>query len=54
MLNIVSTGDTKNPPLIIAHGLFGSAKNWGMLSRRLSDKWYVIAVDMRNHGGSGF
>ena len=54
MLNIVSTGDTKNPPLVIAHGLFGSAKNWGMLSRRLSDKWYVIAVDMRNHGGSGF
>ena len=54
MLNIVSVGDPKNPTLIIAHGLFGSAKNWGALCKRLSDKWYVIAVDMRNHGGSEF
>ena len=54
MLNIVSVGDPKNPTLIIAHGLFGSAKNWGVLCKRLSDKWYVIAVDMRNHGGSKF
>ena len=54
MLNIVSVGDPKNPTLIVAHGLFGSAKNWGVLCKRLSDKWYVIAVDMRNHGGSGF
>jgi len=54
MLNIVSVGDPKNPTLIVAHGLFGSAKNWGVLCKRLSDKWYVIAVDMRNHGGSEF
>ena len=51
MLNIVSVGDPKNPTLIVAHGLFGSAKNWVVLCKRLSDKWYVIAVDMRNHGG---
>ena len=52
MLNAIKVGDPKHPPLIIAHGLFGSAKNWGVISRRLSDKWYVISVDMRNHGNS--
>ena len=40
------------PPLIIAHGLFGSARNWNVIARRLSDVREVIAVDMRNHGFS--
>ncbi len=40
------------PPLLIAHGLFGSARNWGVIARRLADVRDVIAVDMRNHGGS--
>ena len=39
-------------PLVVAHGLFGSARNWGVLSKRLSDRGPVIAVDMRNHGAS--
>jgi esterase len=40
------------PPLLIAHGLFGSARNWGVIARRLSGDRQVIAVDMRNHGES--
>lgn len=40
------------PPLLIAHGLFGSARNWGVIARRLSDRGRVVAVDMRNHGAS--
>ena len=40
------------PPLIIAHGLFGSARNWGIIAKRLSDVRRVVAVDMRNHGDS--
>ncbi|MCO8146594.1 alpha/beta fold hydrolase [Rhodovulum tesquicola] len=40
------------PPLLIAHGLFGSARNWGVIAKRLSDSRQVIAVDMRNHGDS--
>lgn len=39
-------------PLLIAHGLFGSARNWGVIARRLSDDRQVLAVDMRNHGHS--
>ena len=40
------------PTLVIAHGLYGSARNWGVISRRLADRRAVVAVDMRNHGDS--
>ncbi|MGR3503621.1 alpha/beta fold hydrolase [Pseudaestuariivita sp.] len=40
------------PPVLIAHGLFGSARNWGVIAKRLSDAHHVVAVDMRNHGQS--
>lgn len=43
---------TDAPPLVIAHGLYGSARNWGVIARRLADLRDVIAVDMRNHGDS--
>ena len=38
------------PPLLIVHGLFGSARNWGVIARHLSGTRDVIAVDQRNHG----
>lgn len=41
-------------PLVIAHGLYGSARNWGVIARRLADRRDVIAVDMRNHAGSAW
>lgn len=37
---------------MIAHGLFGSARNWGVIAKRLSATRTVITVDMRNHGSS--
>ena len=40
------------PPLVIAHGLYGSGRNWGVIARRLADIRDVVAVDMRNHGAS--
>ena len=40
------------PPVVIAHGLYGSARNWGVIQRRLADAFRVTAVDMRNHGES--
>lgn len=39
-------------PLVIAHGLYGSGRNWGVIARRLADRREVVAVDMRNHGES--
>ena len=53
MLNVIAHGEaTGAPPLVIAHGLFGSARNWGAIARGLSDLRQVLAVDMRNHGQS--
>lgn len=40
------------PRLLIVHGLFGSARNWNVIAKRLADRREVIAVDMRNHGQS--
>ncbi|HBM62176.1 MAG TPA: alpha/beta hydrolase [Citreicella sp.] len=53
MLNLLRHGAaTDEPPLLIIHGLFGSARNWGVIAKRLSDRREVIAVDLRNHGAS--
>ena len=40
------------PPLLIAHGLFGSARNFNTLGRRLATTRRVVMVDMRNHGAA--
>jgi pimeloyl-ACP methyl ester carboxylesterase len=42
----------EGPPLVILHGLFGSGQNWRSVARRLADDHRVLAVDLRNHGGS--
>jgi esterase len=54
MLNQIVHGEAREAtlPLIIAHGLYGSARNWGVVAKRLSDSRQVITVDMRNHGAS--
>lgn len=48
----VETGEGPGAALLIAHGLFGSARNWGAMARRLGTDRRVVAVDMRNHGVS--
>jgi pimeloyl-ACP methyl ester carboxylesterase len=40
------------PKLLIVHGLFGSARNWGAIARGLSEGREVVTVDQRNHGQS--
>lgn len=54
MLSFIEYGDASpdHPPLIIAHGLYGSGRNWGVIAKRLSDTRRVITPDMRNHGHS--
>jgi pimeloyl-ACP methyl ester carboxylesterase len=39
-------------PVAILHGLFGSARNWAGIARRLAQHYRVIAFDLRNHGAS--
>ena len=40
------------PPLVVLHGLFGSARNWQSVARALAGRYRVICVDARNHGRS--
>jgi pimeloyl-ACP methyl ester carboxylesterase len=39
-------------PLIILHGLFGSADNWQTHAKKLAEYFEVTLVDLRNHGHS--
>lgn len=45
-------GSPSNPSLLIIHGLFGSLDNWQSLAKKWSDIFYVITIDVRNHGKS--
>lgn len=39
-------------PLIILHGLFGTADNWNTLAKKYGEHFTTYAVDLRNHGQS--
>lgn len=41
-----------DPPLVLLHGLFGSARNFGMVQREFARRRRTIALDLRNHGAS--
>jgi esterase len=40
------------PPVLLLHGLFGSAMNWRRIARGLAHRHRVLSVDLRNHGAS--
>jgi pimeloyl-ACP methyl ester carboxylesterase len=44
--------DRPGRPLVVLHGLFGSARNWATLARRFAEDRPVICADLRNHGAS--
>jgi pimeloyl-ACP methyl ester carboxylesterase len=50
ILNAIEAGEGR--PLVLLHGLFGQARNFGALQRRLASARRVIAFDMPNHGAS--
>lgn len=49
-LNYVPQGE--GTPLLVIHGLFGSSRNWQSLSKKFSEYFNVITIDLRNHGNS--
>lgn len=51
VLNVETYGSGA-PSLLIAHGLFGSARNWGAIAKRLASGREVRVPDLRNHGSS--
>ncbi|GAB2798767.1 alpha/beta fold hydrolase [Halomonas shantousis] len=48
--HVDTSGDSR--PLVVLHGLFGSADNWRSHVKQWQQKRRVIAVDLRNHGRS--
>lgn len=42
----------EGPPLIILHGLFGTADNWNTLGKMFGERFTTYLVDQRNHGQS--
>jgi pimeloyl-ACP methyl ester carboxylesterase len=50
ILNAIQSGE--GPPVVMLHGLFGAARNFGAIQRGLAPRYRVIALDMRNHGDS--
>lgn len=51
-VNLAFSAYGDGPPLVILHGLFGSARNWRTIAEQLADTYRVYAVDLRNHGES--
>ena len=50
LLNCIDSGT--GPPVVLLHGLFGAARNFGTVQRALTPLFRVIAMDARNHGAS--
>lgn len=50
ILHTIESG--QGPPVALLHGLFGSARNLGVVQRALAPRFRVLAMDMRNHGAS--
>lgn len=49
-LNFKSYG--QGEPIIILHGLLGMLDNWHAFAKQLSEEYWVITLDLRNHGKS--
>ncbi len=50
ILHTIESG--QGPPVALLHGLFGSARNLGVVQRALAPRFRVLALDLRNHGAS--
>jgi esterase len=51
MLHAIEAG-TGGTPLVLLHGLFGSARNFATVQRAFALHRRTIALDLRNHGAS--
>ena len=45
-------GDAGRPALVCLHGVTSHGRHFEELAGRLSDRFHVVALDLRGHGGS--
>src|SRR5579872_292861 len=46
------SGPSRAQPVLLLHALGAGADDWLEIGIALSDRWRVIALDQRGHGGS--
>lgn len=51
-LHLLEWGDAAAPVLVLVHGLRDHARSWDWVAAPLSQRFHVIAVDLRGHGDS--
>ena len=44
--------DASRTPMVVAHGLLGTSRNWGSFTSTWAQDRPVLSCDMRNHGAS--
>ena len=49
-LKVIESGE--GSPVVLLHGLFGMARNLGVVQRAIAPRHRVLAMDLRNHGDS--
>jgi len=53
-LHYAAWGDPANPPLLLLHGGRDHCRSWDWVAARLSDRYRIIAPDLRGHGDSAW
>ncbi len=51
-LHYVDWGNSGGEPLVLVHGGRDHCRNWDWVAQRLSQRYHVIAPDLRGHGDS--
>lgn len=51
-LHVAVDGDPANPPVLLLHGITSCTTTWEWLVPRLVDRFRVLRLDFRGHGGS--
>jgi len=42
----------RGPSVLLIHGVGGDGRNWDPIAHRLAQRFDVVAMDLRGHGGS--
>jgi esterase len=51
-LHYVEWGERTSPPIVMLHGLRGSARTWDLVAQPLSGQYQLLALDQRGRGES--
>lgn len=51
-MNLYFRQEGEGFPIVIVHGLYGSSDNWMTVGKKLSARYKVYMIDLRNHGHS--